>query len=170
MGLIFFTYFFAVSLFVNSSYLAFHKSNRINVLLNKITVPASLVALCIAVSIHLVFYKQIGLQRIISTATLFFMLLTSYHIVDMALVLSELKTYKIMQKVNTVVHLAGIGLIVFYVGRFQWNPLKGFYFVQRDVFPGMSGIRLFQYIYVFFTSAVSIAICFIKIFLLIPIP
>ena len=164
MGLIFFTYFFAVSLFVNSSYLAFHKSNRINVLLNKITVPASLVALCIAVSIHLVFYKQIGLQRIISTATLFFMLLTSYHIVDMALVLSELKTYKIMQKVNTVVHLAGIGLIVFYVGRFQWNSLKGFYFVQRDVFPGMSGIRLFQYIYVFFTSAVSIAICFIKIF------
>ena len=57
MGLIFFTYFFAVSLFVNSSYLAFHKSNRINVLLNKITVPASLVALCIAVSIHLVFYQ-----------------------------------------------------------------------------------------------------------------
>jgi hypothetical protein len=164
MGLIFFTYFCAVLLIVNSSYLAFHQSNRINVLLNKITVPASLVALCIAVSIHLVFYGQTGLQRIISTATLFFMLLTSYHIVDMAFIISELKTYKIIQKVNAAAHLAGIGLIVFYVGRFQWNPLKGFYFVQRDVLPGMSGIRLFQYIYVFFTSAVSIAICFIKMF------
>ena len=105
MGLIFFTYFCTTLLFVNSLYLSFHQSNRINVLLNKITVPATLIALCIAVSIHLVFYKQIGLQRIISTATLFFMLLTSYHIVDMALVLSELKTYKIMQKVNTVVLL-----------------------------------------------------------------
>jgi len=164
MGLIFFTYFCAVLLIVNSSYLAFHQSNRINVLLNKITVPASLVALCIAVSIHLVFYGQTGLQRIISTATLFFMLLTSYHIVDMAFIISELKTYKIIQKVNAAAHLAGIGLIVFYVGRFQWNPLKGFYFVQRDVLPGMSGIRLFQYIYVFFTSAMSIAICFIKMF------
>ena len=162
MGLIFFTYFCTILLFVNSLYLSFHQSNRINILLNRITVSATLVALCIAVSIHLVFHGQTGLQRIISTATLFFMLLTSYHIVDMAFIISELKTYKIIQKVNAAAHLAGIGLIVFYVGRFQWNPLKGFYFVQRDVLPGMSGIRLFQYIYVFFTSAVSIAICFIE--------
>lgn len=58
MGLIFFTYFCVILLLVDSSYLSFHQSNRINVLLNKITVPATLVALCIALSVHLTFYGK----------------------------------------------------------------------------------------------------------------
>ena len=162
MGLIFFTYFGAVLLLVNSLYLSFHQSNRINVLLNKITVPATLVALCIAVSIHLVFYGQAAIQRIVSVGAFFFMVLASYHIINMAFIISELKAYKVLQKINVVFHLAGIGLIVFYVGRFQWNPLRGFYFLQRDVLPGMSGVRLFQYVYVFLTAVISIAIVFVK--------
>ena len=164
MGLIFFTYFCAVLLLINSLYLSFHKSNRINILLNRITVPATFVALCIAVSIHLVFYGQAAIQRIISTCAFFFMVLASYHIVDMTLVISEVKAYKVIQKINAVFHLAGIGLIVFYVGRFQWNPLRGFYFLQRDILPGMSGVRLFQYVYVFLSAIISIAIVFIKMF------
>jgi len=164
MGLIFFTYFCAFLLFANSSYLSLHRSNRINVLLNKITIPVTALALCLAVSIHLVFYGQNGLQRIVSSCAIFCILLASYHIVDMAFVISEIKAYTILQKINIVAHLAGIGLIVFYVGRFQWDPLRGFYFSPRDIFPGMSGIRLFQYIYVFLTALVSIVICFVRMF------
>lgn len=164
MGLIFFVYFGTILLFVNSLYLSFHQSNRINVLLNKITVPVTAVSLCLAVSVHLVFYGQSGIQRIVSLCAIFFMLLASYHIVDMAFIVSEVKAYKILQKINILVHLAGIGLIVFYVGRFQWNPLRGFYFSQRDIFPGMSGIKLFQYIYMFLTALVSIVTCFVRMF------
>jgi len=162
MGLIFFTYFCTILLFVNSLYLSFHQSNRINILLNRITVPATLVALCIAVSIHLVFHGQVAIQRIVSVGAFFFMVLASYHIINMACIISELKAYKVLQKINVVFHLAGIGLIVFYVGRFQWNPLRGFYFLQRDVLPGMSGVRLFQYVYVFLPAIISIAIVFVK--------
>ena len=135
MGLIFFTYFSAVLLLVNSSYLSFRQSNRINILLNKIAVPAAAFALCMAASVHLVFYGQAGIQRVVTVCGIFFMLLTSYHILNMVLVISEFKVYKVLQKINTIFHIAGIGLIVFYVGRFQWNPLRGFYFVQRDVVP-----------------------------------
>ena len=164
MGLIFFTYFGAVLLLVNSSYLSFRQSNRINILLNKITVPAAAFALCMAASVHLVFYGQAGIQRVVTVCGIFFMLLTSYHILNMVLVISEFKVYKVLQKINTIFHIAGIGLIVFYVGRFQWNPLRGFYFVQRDVVPGMSGIRLFIYLYIFFVPVLSITICFVKMF------
>lgn len=164
MGLIFFTYFCVVLLLVNSSYLSFHQSNRINVLLNKITVPATLVALCIAVSIHLIFYGQAGLQRIVSTGAFFFIVLASYHILDMAFVIAEVKAYKAIQKINAVFHITGIGLIIFYVGRFQWNPLRGFYFLQRDIFPGLSGVRFFTYVYLLFIPVLSIAICFVKMF------
>ena len=164
MGLIFFTYFCTILLFVNSLYLSFHQSNRINVLLNKITVPATAISLCIAVSVHLVFYGQTGIQRIVSTCAWFFMLPASYYILDMVLVISEFKNYKLLKKLNAVFHIAGIALIIFYVGRFQWNPLRGFYFLQRDVVPGLSGVRLFMYIYIFFVPALSIAICFVKMF------
>jgi len=111
MGLIFFTYFCAFLLFANSSYLSFHQSNRINVLLNKITVPAAAFSLCIAVSVHLVFYGQNGIQRIVTMCGIFLILLSSYHILDMVLVISEFKIYKILQKVNAVFHIAGIGLV-----------------------------------------------------------
>ncbi|AIW90550.1 MULTISPECIES: PP2C family protein-serine/threonine phosphatase [unclassified Treponema] len=164
MGLIFFTYFGAVLLLVNSSYLSFHQSNRINVLLNKITVPAAAFALCIAASVHLVFYGQAGIQRVVTMCGIFFMLLASYHILDMVLVISNFKIYKVLQKINTVFHIAGIGLIIFFVGRFQWNPLRGFYFSQRDVVPGLAGIKLFMYIYIFFVPVLSITICFVKMF------
>ena len=164
MGLIFFTYFCAFLLFANSSYLSLHRSNRINVLLNKITVPAAAFSLCIAVSVHLVFYGQNGIQRIVTMCGIFLILLSSYHILDMVLVISEFKIYKILQKVNAVFHIAGIGLVVFYVGRFQWNPLRGFYFLQRDIVPGLSGIQLFIYIYIFFVPMLSIMICFVKMF------
>jgi len=164
MGLIFFTYFCAVLLLVNSLYLSFHRSNRINVLLNKITVPATAIALCIAVSVHLIFYGQASIQRIVSMCAWLFMLLASYHILDMVFVIAEVKAYKVLQKINAVFHIAGIGLIVFYIGRFQWNPLRGFYFSQRDVVQGLSGARLFMYIYIFFVPVLSIAICFIKMF------
>ena len=95
MGLIFFTYFFAVSLLANSLYLTFRQSNRINTLLSKIALSAAVVSLCIAVSVHLVFHEQFGIQRIVSMLAFFFMVLASYHILDMALAISELKTYKI---------------------------------------------------------------------------
>ena len=164
MGLIFFTYFGAVLLIINSSYLSFRQSNRINVLLNKITVPAAAFALCMAASVHLVFYGQAGIQRVVTTCGIFFMLLASYHILDMVLVISEFKTYKVLQKINAAFHIAGIGLIIFFVGRFQWNPLRGFYFLQRDIFQGMSGIRFFMYLYIFFVPVLSITICFVKVF------
>ena len=164
MGLIFFTYFCTTLLFVNSLYLSFHQSNRINVLLNKITVPATLIALCIAVSVHLAFYEQTDIQRIVSTCALFFMLLASYHILDMVFVIAEVKAYKVLQKLNAVFHIMGIGLIIFYVGRFQWNALRGFYFLQRDILPGMSGIRFFMYLYIFLVPVLSITICFVRMF------
>ena len=164
MGLIFFTYFGAVLLIINLSYLSFHQSNRINVLLNKITVPATLIALCIAGSIHLVFYGQTGIQRIVSVCAWLFMLLASYHILNMVFVVAEVKAYKVLQKISAVFHIAGIGLVVFYIGRFQWNPLRGFYFLPRDVVPGLSGARLFMYIYIFFVPVLSIMICFVKAF------
>ena len=164
MGLIFFTYFCVILLFINSLYLSFRQANRINVLLNKITVPATAIALCIAVSVHLVFYEQASIQRIVSMCAWLFMLLASYHILDMVFVIAEVKAYKVLQKINAVFHIAGIGLIVFYIGRFQWNPLRGFYFSQRDVVQGLSGARLFMYIYIFFVPVLSIAICFIKMF------
>ena len=164
MGLIFFTYFFAVALLTNSLYLAFRQSNRINVLLNKIAVPATAAAFCIAVSVHLVFYEQFGVQRIISVIALFFMVLASYHILDMAFVISELKGYKLLQKLNALVHLAGIGFIIFYVGRFQWDPLRGFYFSHREVVPGLSGVRLYSYIYFLVIPAIAIVIPFLKAF------
>jgi len=164
MGLIFFTYFFAVSLLANSLYLTFRQSNRINTLLSKIALSAAVVSFCIAVSVHLAFHEQFGIQRIVSMLAFFFMVLASYHILDMALAISELKTYKILQKISVVVHLAGVILIIFYVGRFQWNPLRGFHFVSREVIPGLSGVRLFTYIYMFFIPAFAICILFLKIF------
>jgi hypothetical protein len=164
MGLIFFTYFCVILLLVDSSYLSFHQSNRINVLLNKITVPATLVALCIALSVHLTFYGKTTIQPIVSTCAFFFMVLASYHILNMAFIISELKAYRILQKINAVFHLTGIGVIIFYVGRFQWDPLRGFYFVQRDIMPGMSGVRFFMYVYIFLVPVLSIVICFVKMF------
>ena len=164
MGLIFFTYFSTILLVVNSLYLSLHQSNRINVLLNKITTPAAAVALCIAVSVHLAFYGQTGIQRIVATGAWLFMLLASYHILDMVFVVAEIKAYKALQKINAAFHIAGIGLAVFYIGKFQWNPLRGFYFLQRDVVQGLSGARLFMYIYIFLIPVLSIAICFIKMF------
>ena len=164
MGLIFFTYFGAVLLLVNSSYLSFHQSNRISVLLNRITLPAAAIALCIAVSVHLAFYGQTGIQRIVATGAWLFMLLASYHILDMVFVIAEVKAYKVLQKINAVFHIAGIGLIVFYIGRFQWNPLRGFYFLPRDIVKGLSGARLFMYIYIFFVPVFSIILCFVKMF------
>jgi len=164
MGLIFFTYFFTIVLLVNSSYLSFHQSNRISVLLNKITVAATAIALCIALSVHLVFYGQSSIQRVVSICAWLFMLLASYHILDMAFVISELKPYKVLNRLNALFHIAGIGFVLLYVGRFQWNPLRGFYFVQRDVVQGLSGVRLFMYIYIFFVPALSILICVVKMF------
>nr|WP_298680695.1 SpoIIE family protein phosphatase [uncultured Treponema sp.] len=164
MGLIFFTYFCTTLLFVNSLYLSFHQSNRVNVLLNKIAVPATLIALCIAVSVHLAFYEQTGIQRIVAMGAWLFMLLASYHILDMVLVVAEVKAYKVFQKINAVFHIAGIALVVFYIGKFQWNPLRGFYFLPRDVVPGLSGARLFMYIYIFFVPVFSIILCFVKMF------
>ena len=164
MGLIFFTYFGAVLLLVNSSYLSFHQSNRISVLLNRITLPAAAIALCIAVSVHLAFYGQTGIQRIVATGAWLFMLLASYHILDMVFIVAEIKAYKVLQKISAVFHIAGIGLVVFYIGRFQWNPLRGFYFLPRDIVKGLSGARLFMYIYIFFLPVLSIMICFVKAF------
>ena len=164
MGLIFFTYFCVILLFINSLYLSFHQSNRINVLLNKITVPATAIALCIAASVHLAFYGQIGIQRIVATIAWLFMLLASYHILDMAFIVAEVKAYKVIQKINAAFHIAGIGLIVFYIGRFQWNPLRGFYFLPRDIIKGLSGARAFMYVYIFFVPVLSIMICFVKMF------
>lgn len=114
MGLIFFTYFFAVVLLWNFVYLSFRQSNYINVLLNKITLPAAAVSCCIAVSVHLDFYEQIKLQRIVSTAGFFFILLASHHILNMSFFLAEIKLHKILQKCSMALHIAGVALIVFF--------------------------------------------------------
>ena len=164
MGLIVFTYFFTALLAANSFYLSFRQSNRINILLNKISIPATAVSLCVAVSIHLVFHGQVGLQRIVSAGTLFFILLASYRILDMVFVISEIGAYKILQKINAVFHLAGIALIILYVGRFQWDPLRGFYFSPREIVSGLSGIRFFTYVYLVFIPVISIAILLFKMF------
>ncbi len=165
MGLIFFTYFFAGSLLLNSLYLIFKPSNHhINILLNKIAIPATITSFCIAVSIHLVFHGQLGLQYIVSVIGLLFILLAAYHILDMTLLVTEVKGYAVLQKISAAIHIAGVGLIFFYVGRFQWNPLRGFYFLPRNVMPNLSGIMLFAGIYLFFIPALSIALLFLKMF------
>ena len=164
MGLIFFTYFFAFLLLANSLYLSFYQSNYVNVLLNKISIPATLVAFCLALSTHLAFYEQFGIQRIASTATLLFMLLASYHMFDMVGIVSEAKTYAILKKLNAAVHLAGVVLVLFFVGRFQWNPLQGFFFARKDLFPGFSGLRMFSYVYSLIIPGIAIAMLFLRIF------
>ena len=164
MGLIFFTYFFAGSLLLNSLYLLFRPSNHINILLNKIAVPATIASFCIAVSIHLVFHGQLGIQYLVSIIGLFFTLLASYHILDMTFSIIEVKWYTLFQRISVAVHIAGVGLILFYVGKFQWNPLQGFYFSPRNITANLSGIMLFAGIYLFFMPALSIALLLFKMF------
>jgi len=164
MGLIFFTYFFAVVLLWNFVYLSFRQSNYINVLLNKITLPAAAVSCCIAVSVHLDFYEQIKLQRIVSTAGFFFILLASHHILNMSFFLAEIKLHKILQKCSMVLHTAGVTLIVFFINKFQWDPLRGFYFLSYEIIDNLSGIKLFVFIYLFSVPALAILILFISVF------
>lgn len=164
MGLIFFTYFFAFLLLVNSLYLSFYQSNYVNVLLNKVSIPATMVAFCLALSVHLAFYEQFGIQHITSIATLLSMILASYHIADMAFVISEVGIYPILKKVNAVIHLAGIVIVLFFVGRFQWNPLQGFFFTPKEILPGISGLRVFSSIYSLIVPCVAIVILFLRIF------
>ena len=164
MGLIFFTYFFAFLLLVNSLYLSFYQSNYVNVLLNKVSIPATMVAFCLALSVHLAFYEQFGIQHITSIATLLSMILASYHIADMAFVISEVGIYPILKKVNAVIHLAGIVIVLFFVGRFQWNPLQGFFFTPKEILPGISGLRVFSSIYSLIVPCVAIAVLFLRIF------
>ncbi|MEL3906844.1 MAG: PP2C family protein-serine/threonine phosphatase [Treponema sp.] len=164
MGLIFFTYFFAFLLLWNSAYLSFRQSNQINVFLNKISVPAAAVALCTAVSVHLVFYEQMGIQRIVSTVGLLFILLGSYHTLDMVFCIAELKLLKLLQKMSLLFHLAGIGLVLFFVGRFQWNPLRGFHFLSREIRTDITGINLFAFLYLFCVPVIAVLILFVKCF------
>ena len=64
MGLIFVTYFFTAVLLFNSLYLSSRRSNYVNILLNKIEIPAAFASLAIAISIHLIFYGKTGIQQI----------------------------------------------------------------------------------------------------------
>lgn len=164
MGLIFFAYFFTILLFWNSSYLSFRQSNYVNVLLNKIAVPAAAVALCISVSIHLVFHNQMGIQRIVSILALLFILLASYHLLDMSLEIGDIHLPKIIQLGNVLFHIAGIGLVIFFVGKFQWSPLYGFHFSAYKHIYGFTGITVFTFLYLFCIPVLSILILFLKVF------
>lgn len=164
MGLIFFTYFCALLLLVNSCYLSLHQTSRINILLNKITAPAAMTALCIAGSIHLIFYGYTGIQRIVSIGALLFVLLASYHILDMVFVIAQVKAYSVLQKINVVLHLVGIAIIVLYVGYLQWNPVKGFHFTSRNITRALNGIGLFFYLYMLGVPLFSILLLLFKMF------
>lgn len=164
MGLIFVTYFFTAVLLFNSLYLSARRSNYVNILLNKIEIPAAFASLAIAISIHLIFYGQTGIQQIVSYVALLLIVSASYYIVDMSFALANQKQYPVRYRLNQIFHIGGAIFAVFFTGRFQWNILHGFSFTARPIAAGVDGITIFFFLYLCFTPALSIAVLLIRVF------
>ncbi|MGP1594908.1 MAG: PP2C family protein-serine/threonine phosphatase [Treponema sp.] len=165
MGLIVCTYFFAVLLFWNSTYLSVHQSKEINIVLNKFAVPAAAVALGIAFFIHLSYYERTLLQRGVSFLSLCCILLSSYYLLNISLAIPNCKPHKMLRALNRIIHIAGFVFIVFFMNKFEWNALRGFYFQQRIVYGTISAPQLFAAVYFVGIPSLAVLTAFIKVFI-----
>ncbi|CEM61825.1 siderophore-interacting protein [Treponema phagedenis] len=163
MGLLFFAYFFAVIIILDSVYLKFN-DRQSSVFLRRIAHTAGIAALLSAVSISFVMYNKVEAQAFMFKLAMVAFTLTSHSLLNMTFKVPYFEKNKTFSILNFLLHTFGIFLVFFAVGRFSWNSIVSFKFYSKKILPFLTGAELYVYIFLFAVPVVSFILLVVKAF------